>query len=144
MLTAMADIIISDDNEPEGEVLAEAAVASAAMAGAAHAQASAAAEDAEEAEQAAAVAQGTADAAIIEVHDRPTYDDTSEMIDRRLEEFGSKLVAMLELHMAPKTEVEEVTVEEVPEEVKPKSVEKKERRKKKTWAERYLGMGDDD
>jgi len=138
----MATNIEVNEPEPEGDVLAEAAVASAALAGAAHANAEHALMDVEEVEESADEARALAEVAIMETHERPTYDDASEMIDRRLEEFGAKLLAVLEAHVAPKGEEVEV-VEEVPEEVKPKSVAKAEKRKKKSWAERYMGIGDD-
>jgi hypothetical protein len=139
----MATNIEVNEPEPEGDVLAEAAVASAALAGAAHANAEHALMDVEEVEESADEARALAEVAIMETHERPTYDDTSEMIDRRLEEFGAKLLAVIEGAMAPKTEAVEV-VEEVPEEVKPKSVAKAEKKKKKSWAERYMGIGDSD
>lgn len=130
-----------NEPEPEGDVLAEAAVASAALAGAAHANAEHALLDVEEAEESATEARELAEVAIMETHERPTYDDTSEMIDRRLDEFGAKLLAMLEQHLRP-AEPEVAVVEEVPEEVKPKSVEKSEKPKRKSWAERYMGIGE--
>ena len=140
----MATNIEVNETEPEGDVLAEAAVASAALAGAAHANAEHALVDVEEAEESAEEARQLAELAIMETHERPTYDDASEMIDRRLEEFGNKLLAVLESHVGRPAETEVAVVEEVPEEVKPKSVAKAEKRKKKSWAERYMGIGGDD
>ena len=140
----MAEIEIHEDNE--GNVLAEAAVASAAMAGAAHANAEAALADAEQAEHSAEVAESMAEHAIQETAIRPTFEETRQIFREENEMILVRLADMIASRQAePKVAEVEVEVEaEVPDEVKPKSVEKAAKRKKKTFAERYFGMGDDE
>jgi hypothetical protein len=141
----MGTIEIHDENE--GGVLAEAAVASAAMAGAAHANAAAALADAEEAEEAAEAAEGKADYAITETTIRPTFEETRMIAREESDAAVYRLAEMLANKMAepkPKAEIEVEVEADVPDEVKPKSVEKAAKKKKKSFAERYLGMGDDE
>lgn len=141
----MGTIEIHDDDE--GGVLAEAAVASAAMAGAAHANAEAALADAEEAEEAAEVAGSKADYAITETTIRPTFEETRMIAREESEATLYRLAEILSSKMAepePKAEIEVEVEADVPDEVKPKSVEKAAKKKKKSFAERYLGMGDDE
>jgi hypothetical protein len=139
----MAEIEIHEQNE--GEVLADAAVASAVMAGAANANAEHALADAEEAEHAAEMAEAVAHQAINETAIRPTFEETRQIFREENEAVLARLADMLASRQPEPTPAVAVEVEaEVPDEVKPKSVEKAAKKKKKTWAERYLGLGDDE
>lgn len=140
----MADIEINESNE--GEVLAEAAVASAAMAGAAHANAEHALGEVEELEHEVEVAGSMAEHAIEQTTIRPTFEETRQIFREENEMVLIRLADMIATRQTEpeKTEVEVDVEADVPDEVKPKSVEKAVKKKKKTWAERYLGLGDSD
>ena len=134
--------IITNETPDEGEaVLAEAAVASATMSGMALASAEAANEEAQEAEDLAVYAHETAEAAIEVASSRRDHETVNRMIDEKL---GGLVDALMARLSTPTTEVEvEVVDDEVPDEVKPKSIEKTTK-KKKTFADRYRGLVDED
>lgn len=137
----MAETIIIEDNENEdGSVLAEAAVAAAAVSGAAHAQAADAAADAEEAEATAELAlhQSTkaAEAAVI----RPTFEESRAMTEEIVDDKIAAALNRLAERLAPATVEAEVEVHEEPPPDEPPSNLKKKTKKKRTFAERYLGM----
>ena len=136
----MADVtIIEEPDEESGDVLAEAAVASAAIAGHADATASEAraetAELGDELESVEAVATGAA----VEAASKPGRDEVEELVELKIEDAFSRVADLLadRLKTAP-------APEPTPEPVKdaaPPSVKKQRRRK--SWAERYYGGGDD-
>lgn len=134
--------IITNETPDESEgVLAEAAVASAAMSGMAVAAAEAANEEAQEAEDLAVYAHETAESAIEVASSRPDHETVNKMIDEKLGGLVDALMARLSTPATAEVEVE--VVEEVPEEVKPKSIEKTTK-KKKSFADRYRGLVDED
>jgi len=137
----MADVtIIEEPEENEGDVLAEAAVASAAIAGHADAQAERAVEwsgeIAEEVEEVEALAT---EAAVIAAS-KPGRDEVDELVEIKVEDAFSRLADLLSERMAPK--VEEAPAPEPAKDSAPPSVKKQRRRK--SWAERYYGTGDDE
>jgi hypothetical protein len=141
----MGEVVITDSND-DG-VLAEAAVASTAMSGAALAQSAAASQDAEKAEAQADHAVNLAVEAHNDLDNKPSFDEVSDMVETSVNDAFNRLADVLTQRMAPAAQevmpkAEEVTIEEVPEEVAPRSVEKA-KKTKKTFRERYLGLGDD-
>jgi len=137
----MSETTIITNETPDEGVLAEAAVASATMSGMALASAEAANEEAQEAEDLAVYAHETAEAAIEVASSRPDHETVNRMIDEKL---GGLVDALMARLSTPTTEVEvEVVDDEVPDEVKPKSIEKTTK-KKKTFADRYRGLVDED
>jgi hypothetical protein len=135
--------IITNENPDEGEgVLAEAAVASATMSGIAVATAEAANEEAQEAEDLAVYAHETAEAAIEVASSRPDHETVNRMIDEKLGGLVDALMARLATPAHTEVEVE-VVEDEVPDEVKPRSIEKTTK-KKKSFADRYRGLVDED
>jgi hypothetical protein len=132
--------VITNETPDEGGVLAEAAVASATMSGMALASAEAASDEAQEAEDLAVYAHHTAEAAIEVASSRPDHETVNRMIDDKL---GGLLDALTARLSTPQPVEVAVEVDEVPDEVKPKSVEKSTKTKK-TFAQRYRGLVDED
>ena len=132
--------IITNENPEDGGVLAEAAVASATMSGMALASAEAANEEAQEAEDLAVYAHETAEAAIEVASSRPDHETVNRMIDDKL---GGLVDALMSRLATPQPVEVAVEVENVPDEVKPKSIEKTTKTKK-SFAQRYRGLVDED
>jgi len=139
----MSEIIISEGSD-------EAESETAAMAGAALANSSHAANDAEQAEARANVAVDIAEGAKETADMKPDWDHVKEIAREESESAVERLAALLAERLAPamakanESMAEEVVViDEVPEEVKPKSVERASKTKK-TFRDRYLGLGDDE
>ena len=132
--------VITNETPDEGGVLAEAAVASATMSGMALASAEAANDEAQEAEGLAVYAHETAEAAIEVASSRPDHETVNRMIDDKL---GGLLDALTARLSTPQPVEVAVEVDEVPDEVKPKSVEKSTKTKK-SFAQRYRGLVDED
>ena len=137
----MTDITITEEPADEsGDVLAEAAVMSAAVAG--HAEATAAearaeaAESLEDAEHAEAVAQHAASVA----ESKPDAGEVEQLVELKVEDAFGRLADLLSERMTPPAAP--APAAEPPKDVAPASVRKS--RKRKTWAERYYGVGGDD
>ena len=113
-------VITSGDEPHEGDVLAEAAVASAALAGAAAAKASDAQGDAEEAEATADTALHVADAALTSVVSKVDEKEARRIAREEVESVIAGLVAKAQ-EAPPKAESEEPPVDP---QVAPPSVEK--------------------
>jgi hypothetical protein len=132
--------VITNETPEDGGVLAEAAVASATMSGMALASAEAANEEAQEAEDLAVYAHETAEAAIEVASSRPDHETVNRMIDDKL---GGLVDALMSRLSTPQPVEVAIEVDEVPDEVKPKSIEKTTKTKK-TFAQRYRGLVDED
>jgi len=141
-LDTMADITVISEEEPEepsGDVLAEAAVASAAIAGHASAQADRAVEWSGELAEELDEVEAVATHAAIESAGKPSREEVRQIADEAAESALERLAALLSERLAPTmTEpAAEPKKDEAPESVK-------KSKKKKTFAERYLGIGDDE
>ena len=124
-----------NEGEPEGSVLAGAAVEAAAVSGAAAAMAGAASHDAEQAEAKADQASDAAGAALTVAASKPSSEEVDAKIDAKLGSFKDEIVAALkETQARPAVEVQPVV--EAPKDTAPKSVE--EPKEKKSWYDRYL------
>ena len=121
--------------EPEGDVLAEAAVASAAVSGAAAATALDAREDAAQAQATAEQANANAQAAASMAATGITAEEAERIADERVD----KLVLALQATQAPAAPTPAPEAEPAPaKDEAPKSVKKVKR--KTTFRDRYLGI----
>ena len=124
-----------NEGEPEGSVLAEAAVASAALGGAAVAKGDEAIRTADEANSHAEQAGDTASAALSVAAAKPSSEEVDAKIAQSQAEILAAIAALKTEEAAPAVEVQPVA--EAPKDTAPKSVE--EPKKKGSWYERYLG-----
>ena len=136
----MSEIIIHEEPEEEsGEVLAEAAVASAAMAGHASAQAERAVEWTGEVAEEVEEVEALATHAAVEAASKPDRHEVESLVDTKIESAFDRLAGLLAERMTPRTE--EIKIEKPKKDEAPASVKKS--KKKKSFAERYLGMSDE-
>jgi chorismate mutase len=137
----MAEIIITEESDDEsGEVLAEAAVMSAAVAGHADATAERAVEWTGEVAEEVEEVEALATEAAVVAASKPGREEVDEIVELKIEDAMSRLADLLSERMAPAATPEPVA--EVKKDEAPPSVKKS--RKRKSFAERYYGLGSDD
>ena len=133
-----------EDTPPDdtgAEVLGEAAVAAAALSGAAAATAADAQADAEDAEALAENAAQSASDAHARVDERPTRDEVGALIDEKLDQGFAKLADVL---AARSVETPPAPEEPPKKDEPPASVKPKKKKGVTGWAQRYLGVNDED
>jgi len=136
----MADVtIIEEPDEESGDVLAEAAVASAAIAGHADAQAERAVEWTGEVADELEQVEDLATSAAVTAAAKPDRDEVEELVELKIEDAFSRVADLLAERLAP-TPAPEPTPEPA-KDAAPPSVKKQRRRR--SWAERYYGVGGD-
>ena len=135
-------VIIEDDGEESGEVLAEAAVLSAAVAGHADAQAERAVEWTGEIADEVESVEALARSAAVEASSKPGAGEVEALVDAKVESAFDRLANMLAERMSAPTVQETAVVEAPKKDEAPASVKKQ--KKKRTFAERYMGIGEED
>jgi hypothetical protein len=123
-----------NEGEPDGSVLAEAAVASAALGGAAVAKGDEAIRTADEANARADAAGDSASAALSVAAAKPSSDEVDAKIAASQAEILAAIAALKDVQVDQTLEVQPVA--EAPKDTAPKSVE--EPKEKKGWYDRYL------
>ena len=123
-----------NEGEPEGSVLAGAAVEAAAVSGAAAAMAGAASHDAEQAEAKADQANDAAGAALTVAASKPSSEEVDAKIAASQAEILAAIAALKDVQVDQTLEVQPAA--KAPKDTAPKSVE--EPKEKKSWYDRYL------
>jgi len=139
-LSPMADVtIIEEPEEENGDVLAEAAVASAAIAGHADAQAERAVEWTGEVADEVEAVEAVATSAAVEAASKPGRHEVEELVELKIEDAFARVADLLAERLTPAPAPEPAPAPA--KDAAPPSVKKQ--RKRRSFAERYLGIGDD-